>query len=122
MTIFGVAGCTGLLVMGLGIRDSLRGITNIQFHDLIKYDLVLSQKDYPTHSAKQKMAAKLDGSAVSQSAAVNYQLLTKKAYNPTNITVIFQFSNINDKKHLQTRRTCKCLTTLLMFQMCSIVT
>lgn len=79
MTIFGVAGCTGLLVMGLGIRDSLRGITNIQFHDLIKYDLVLSQKDYPTHSAKQKLAAKLDGSAVSQSAAVNYQLLTKKA-------------------------------------------
>ena len=79
MTIFGVAGCTGLLVMGLGIRDSLRGITNIQFHDLIKYDLVLSQKDYPTHSAKQKLAAKLDGSAVSKSAAVNYQLLTKKA-------------------------------------------
>ena len=52
---------------------------------------------------------------------VNLQLLTKKAYNPTNITVIFQFSNINDKKHLQIRRTCKCLTTLLMFQMCSIV-
>lgn len=79
MTIFGVAGCTGLLVMGLGIRDSLRGITNIQFHDLIKYDLVLSQKDYPTHEAKQKLTAALKGSTVSKSAAVNYQLLTKKA-------------------------------------------
>ena len=79
MTIFGVAGCTGLLVMGLGIRDSLRGITNIQFHDLIRYDLVLSQKDYPTHEAKQKLTAALKGSTVSKSAAVNYQLLTKKA-------------------------------------------
>lgn len=29
MTIFGVAGCTGLLVMGLGIKDSLSGISQI---------------------------------------------------------------------------------------------
>lgn len=31
MTILGVAGCTGLLVMGFGIRDSLQGIGNIQY-------------------------------------------------------------------------------------------
>ncbi len=31
MTIFGVAGCTGLLVMGFGIRDSLQGFGNIQY-------------------------------------------------------------------------------------------
>lgn len=36
MTIIGVAGCTGLLVMGFGIRDSLQGIGGIQYSDIQK--------------------------------------------------------------------------------------
>src|SRR5699024_2647564 len=36
MTILGVAGCTGLLVMGFGIRDSLHGIGNIQYSEVQK--------------------------------------------------------------------------------------
>lgn len=40
MTIFGVAGCTGLLVMGFDIRDSLQGIGNIQYSDVQKNDVI----------------------------------------------------------------------------------
>ena len=36
MTIIGVAGCTGLLVMGFGIRDLLQGIGGIQYSDIQK--------------------------------------------------------------------------------------
>lgn len=36
MTIIGVAGCTGLLVMGFGIRDSLQCIGGIQYSDIQK--------------------------------------------------------------------------------------
>ncbi|MDO5717357.1 MAG: FtsX-like permease family protein [Tissierellia bacterium] len=40
MTIFGVAGCTALLFMGFGLRDSIVQISPIQYGDIIKYDLV----------------------------------------------------------------------------------
>lgn len=41
MTILGVAGCTALLVMGIGIRDSISGILNRQFGNISKYDLLM---------------------------------------------------------------------------------
>lgn len=54
MTIFGVAGCTGLLVMGLGIKDSLSGISQIQYTDIIKYDLVTLQHSNLTSRQKKQ--------------------------------------------------------------------
>lgn len=38
MTITGVAGCTALLVAGMGINDSINTISKIQYNDIIKYD------------------------------------------------------------------------------------
>ena len=34
MTLLGVAGCTGLLVIGFGIKDSIRDIINVQYPTL----------------------------------------------------------------------------------------
>ena len=38
MTVIGVAGCTGLLVVGWGIKDSIAGIISIQFGELFNYN------------------------------------------------------------------------------------
>ena len=38
MTILGVAGCTALLVAGMGINDSINTISKLQYKDIIKYD------------------------------------------------------------------------------------
>lgn len=38
MTILGVAGCTALLVAGMGINDSINTISKLQYRDIIKYD------------------------------------------------------------------------------------
>lgn len=38
MTILGVAGCTALLVAGMGINDSVNTISKLQYKDTIKYD------------------------------------------------------------------------------------
>lgn len=45
MTILGVAGCTGLLVMGFGIKHSLEGIVSRQFGEIIKYDLLVTKNE-----------------------------------------------------------------------------
>lgn len=40
MTIIGIAGCTALLFMGLGIRDSIQNTVPVQFRDFVHYDLM----------------------------------------------------------------------------------
>ena len=38
MTIFGIAGCTALLLTGFGLRNSINDIVDIQFDDIFLYD------------------------------------------------------------------------------------
>lgn len=40
MTIVGILGCTALLITGFGIKDSLSGIVNTQYKDIIHYDII----------------------------------------------------------------------------------
>ncbi|MBR5730315.1 MAG: ABC transporter permease, partial [Firmicutes bacterium] len=42
MTIIGVAGCTGLLVVGWGIKDSISDIVAIQFGEIYNYDYTVN--------------------------------------------------------------------------------
>lgn len=40
MTIFGVFGCTALLITGFGMRDSLNGIIHNQYKNIIHFDVI----------------------------------------------------------------------------------
>ena len=42
MTIIGIAGCTGLMLTGFGIRDSVNDIPSVQFRKIFSYDLSIS--------------------------------------------------------------------------------
>ncbi len=42
MTVIGVAGCTALLVVGFGIKDSISQIVNIQYGQIFNYDYNIS--------------------------------------------------------------------------------
>ena len=42
MTIIGIAGCTGLMLTGFGIRDSVIDIPSVQFRKIFSYDLSIS--------------------------------------------------------------------------------
>ncbi len=47
MTIIGVAGCTGLLVVGFGIKDSVKDIVQIQYGNIFNYDYEIKlENDY----------------------------------------------------------------------------
>lgn len=45
MTIVGIAGATGLLLTGFGIKDSVSGIVEKQYSEIYRYDTMISLKD-----------------------------------------------------------------------------
>lgn len=42
ITIIGIAGCTGLMLTGFGIRDSVQDIPNFQYREIYQYDSAIS--------------------------------------------------------------------------------
>lgn len=55
MTLFGIAGCTGLLVVGFGLRDAISKVGATQYEDLITYDAEFTQKDIVIESEKKEL-------------------------------------------------------------------
>ena len=45
MTVIGVAGCTSLLVMGFGIKDSVGGVIEMQYSQITRYNQIISIKN-----------------------------------------------------------------------------
>lgn len=44
MTIIGISGCTALLVTGFGLKNSIMSITDKQFNEIYKYDMIVQLK------------------------------------------------------------------------------
>lgn len=78
MTILGLAGCTGLLVMGFGIRDSLQGISHIQYHQVLKYNLISVNNAARSKKQKDKLDQVLKQKEVSRYQKAHYETLTAK--------------------------------------------
>ena len=57
MTIIGIGGCMGLLLVGFGLRDSIMGIAVLQFENLQLYD-VLAVLDPDASQAEQEQAVR----------------------------------------------------------------
>lgn len=47
MTVIGIAGCTGLLLTGFGLKDSISGIVTNQYGRIFKYNSVVELKETP---------------------------------------------------------------------------
>ena len=45
MTVIGIAGCTGLLLTGFGLRDSIQDIISKQYEDICQYNMMASLTD-----------------------------------------------------------------------------
>ena len=55
MMVIGIGGCTGLMLVGLGLKDSLSGSSELQYEKVLTYDFSLGIKqevhlDYLTDS------------------------------------------------------------------------
>lgn len=60
MTMFGVAGCMALLLVGFGINDSIRSMTGNQFDDVLKYQGTVSVDTTASRAEKRQMLSDLN--------------------------------------------------------------
>lgn len=79
MTIFGVAGCTALLVMGFGIRDSISGLSNKQFGQILHYDMITIEKNKVNDKEKEEIDKELASSEIENYLPIAFENLTKEA-------------------------------------------
>ncbi|KRN58556.1 ABC transporter permease [Limosilactobacillus secaliphilus] len=110
MTIIGVAGCTGLLVMGFGISDSLKGISQQQYGNIIRYDLVIQQKDPLAAAQSARLKHLLTSDHVQRHTSIYWGQLHRKlgedhAQQNINLIVPRDSHSFNDYLHLQNRST-----------------
>lgn len=55
MTVIGISGCTALLLVGYGIKDSIETIADIQYEEIIKFQGDISLKDNSTIEERKKI-------------------------------------------------------------------
>lgn len=57
MTLIGITGCTALLLTGFGLRDSIRDIVDLQFGQLMEYNLTVQLKHEGDEVSDRRIAA-----------------------------------------------------------------
>lgn len=60
MTVVGIAGCTALLVTGLGLRDSISAIVDKQFGEIFTYNLTVAMKNGQVPETDEDVKAVLE--------------------------------------------------------------
>ena len=63
MMVIGISGCTALLVTGFGIQDSISDIVNIQYDEILLYDMSISFQDAPDVEKRAECEAVMEGRA-----------------------------------------------------------
>ncbi len=109
MTVVGVAGCTALILIGFGLRDSLGSIANTQFHDIFRYDLAVGlDEDSALGQSLQDWLQ--DGSQVTGFAPVQAEIGTAitdgasvaaNIYVPRDEAELRQMVSLRDRKAQQ---------------------
>ncbi|MBQ8768001.1 MAG: ABC transporter permease [Clostridia bacterium] len=61
MTLFGVGGCMALLIVGLGIRDSVSMMTDKQYGEIFNYTSIVSVDSSITRAQRRSMLSKISG-------------------------------------------------------------
>ena len=60
MTVFGIGGCMGLLLVGFGIKDSISAIAQKQFGKVILYDADITIEEKATEEEKKALIGQLE--------------------------------------------------------------
>ena len=79
MTIFGVCGSIALLFAGLGIRSSIGDLNTRQFPNIIRYDMIVANKDHLNEQEKENIQKLINDSKVKEHLSIHYEMLSKEA-------------------------------------------
>ncbi len=64
MTVIGIAGCTALLLTGLGLQDAINDIINKQYGELVRYNTTITAKNDLSQESQDELKALLDDKSV----------------------------------------------------------
>ncbi|MBQ9057975.1 MAG: FtsX-like permease family protein [Atopobiaceae bacterium] len=107
MTIIGIAGCTALLLTGLGLHDSIWDIIDKQFGEIVHYDAVISlddDADEDVHLRVEEMIAEASESdAMIRTMMLNRQL-GSDSHAPISSQVVVPQSNDDMKSLIHLRQ------------------
>ena len=106
MTIVGVAGCTALMLIGFGIRDSILNMVDINFKDIIQYDGMVSFEDDASEQVKAEALKEIRSTENVTDAHIGF-VYTSKTYDDkvdeTASVHVFDPKEINREFNLRTR-------------------
>lgn len=78
MTVVGVAGAVCLMFCGFAVRNSINGLADAQFGDIIGYDLIVAENSHVSEDERAGIDAELSSSAVASHLPVRYESVTKR--------------------------------------------
>lgn len=106
MTIVGVAGCTALMLIGFGIRDSILNMVDINFKDIIQYDGMVSFEDDASEQVKAEALKEIKSTENVIDAHIGF-VYTSKTYDDkvdeTASVHVFDPKEIHREFNLRTR-------------------
>lgn len=104
MTLIGVAGCTSLLVLGFGLKDSMDGVGNVQYGRILTYNTMVTLQDSVSDLSTQEWQSLADsglenGLLVTQNAIeIQVSETTYNAYLvvPSTLQEFTRYYHLND--------------------------
>lgn len=114
MTIFGVAGSVCMLFAGFAVQNSIAGLSEKQFGDIIGYDLIVATNEHVDAGEQAEIDELLASDEVSAHEDVTYVSLTKQAgakNDAQDITLLVptDVSGFTDYLNLRNRETGEAL-------------
>lgn len=104
MTIVGIAGCTGLIIAGFGLKDCITGMVSNQYEDLYKYQLEITLKDNKNNDDIYDKLAKLP--EIKDMIKIHKEAIKLDNYETNQaINLIVYNGNINSFIQLRDRKT-----------------
>lgn len=109
MTIIGIAGCTGLILAGFGLKDCITTIVPNQYEDIFKYQVEVTLKDECDENTRIMINEELEKmDEVNDYLAVQKEAIEINGKDTKNtITLVVPFGDIHDFIDLRDRKSKK---------------
>ncbi|MGO5087556.1 FtsX-like permease family protein [Oscillospiraceae bacterium LCP25S3_F9] len=79
MTIFGVCGSVTLIFAGFSVQHSISGVKDLQFGEIMKYDLIVAQNDGLNDQQQSEVDKLLADDSVDSEIPIHYETVNKVA-------------------------------------------
>lgn len=113
MTIIGVAGCTGLLVLGFGIKDSISDVVEVQYDEFYQYNYCINLDNKKDNKDIYKLIDRLDEDENISNVSPFFEYSGKVYINNVEKILnveIFSDSNFDDSYNLLNYKTDKIIS------------